>query len=286
MNIDGKLISQKRKDALKMKIDELKEQGKRIPKLTVILVGEDQASQTYVRNKDKACAYVGMLSDIIRLDEQTSQEELVRIIQSLNQDDKVDGILVQLPLPSHIDEDCILNTIDPCKDVDGFHPSNVAKLVLGEKGLVPCTPKGMMVLLDEIHYDLTGKEVVVVGRSNIVGKPVALLCLHKHATVTIAHSRTKNLPDLCKRADVLIAAIGKPRFFNEDYIKQGAVVLDVGINRDENHKLCGDVDYEDVKDIVSYITPVPGGVGPMTIAMLMENTYQAYLQREELKNGV
>ena len=254
MNIDGKLISQKRKDALKMKIDELKEQGKRIPKLTVILVGEDQASQTYVRNKDKACAYVGMLSDIIRLDEQTSQEELVRIIQS--------------------------------KDVDGFHPSNVAKLVLGEKGLVPCTPKGMMVLLDEIHYDLTGKEVVVVGRSNIVGKPVALLCLHKHATVTIAHSRTKNLPDLCKRADVLIAAIGKPRFFNKDYIKQGAVVLDVGINRDENHKLCGDVDYEDVKDIVSYITPVPGGVGPMTIAMLMENTYQAYLQREELKNGV
>ena len=286
MNIDGKLISQKRKDALKMKIDELKEQGKRIPKLTVILVGEDQASQTYVRNKDKACAYVGMLSDIIRLDEQTSQEELVRIIQSLNQDDKVDGILVQLPLPSHVDEDCILNTIVPCKDVDGFHPSNVAKLVLGEKGLVPCTPKGMMVLLDEIHYDLTGKEVVVVGRSNIVGKPVALLCLHKHATVTIAHSRTKNLPDLCKRADVLIAAIGKPRFFNKDYIKPGAVVLDVGINRDENHKLCGDVDYEDVKDIVSYITPVPGGVGPMTIAMLMENTYQAYLQREELKNGV
>lgn len=227
-----------------------------------------------------------MLSDIIRLEEQTSEEKLIQVIESLNQDESVDGILVQLPLPAHIDEDKILNLIDPTKDVDGFHPLNVAKLVLGEKGLVPCTPQGMMVLLDEINYDLTGKEVVVVGRSNIVGKPVALLCLHKHATVTIAHSRTKNLPELCKRGDVLIAAIGRPRFFNKDYIKPGAVVLDVGINRDENNKLCGDVDYEDVKDIASYITPVPGGVGPMTIAMLMENTYQAYLQREAQKNGI
>ncbi|UTY40213.1 bifunctional methylenetetrahydrofolate dehydrogenase/methenyltetrahydrofolate cyclohydrolase FolD [Allocoprobacillus halotolerans] len=286
MNIDGKLISQKRKDALKIKIDELKAQGSRLPKLTVVLVGENPASQTYVRNKDRACAYVGMLSDIIRLEEQTSEEKLIQVIESLNQDESVDGILVQLPLPAHIDEDKILNLIDPTKDVDGFHPLNVAKLVLGEKGLVPCTPQGMMVLLDEINYDLTGKEVVVVGRSNIVGKPVALLCLHKHATVTIAHSRTKNLPELCKRGDVLIAAIGRPRFFNKDYIKPGAVVLDVGINRDENNKLCGDVDYEDVKDIASYITPVPGGVGPMTIAMLMENTYQAYLQREAQKNGI
>lgn len=286
MNIDGKLIAQKRKDELKIKIDELKNTNRRLPKLTVILVGENQASQTYVRNKDRACQYVGMLSDIIKLDEQTSEDKLVQIIDNLNQDDTVDGILVQLPLPSHIDEDRIINLIAPSKDVDGFHPLNVAKLVLGEKGLVPCTPQGMMVILNEIQYDLTGKEVVVVGRSNIVGKPIALLCLHQHATVTIAHSRTKNLPALCQRADVLIAAIGRPRFFNKDYIKPGAVVLDVGINRDENNKLCGDVDYEDVKDMVSYITPVPGGIGPMTIAMLMENTYQAYLLREEQKNGV
>lgn len=286
MNIDGKLISAKRKDALKQEIEKLKNEGKRIPKLSVVLVGNNQASQTYVRNKDRACAYVGMLSDVIRLDEQISEEELMQVVQQLNQDKQVDGILVQLPLPSHIHEEKILNLIDPQKDVDGFHPINVAKLVLGQNGLVPCTPQGMMVLLDEINYDLTGKEVVVVGRSNIVGKPVALLCLHKHATVTIAHSRTMNLASLCQRADVLIAAIGKPKFFNRDYIKKGAVVLDVGINRDENNKLCGDVDYEDVKDIAAYITPVPGGVGPMTIAMLLENTLKAYYQREEKKNGI
>lgn len=280
MNIDGKSISAKRKDELKLKIDKLKETGKRIPKLTVILVGDHQASQTYVRNKEKGCAYVGMLSDIIRMDKNISEDELINVIQELNHDDTVDGILVQLPLPSHIQEDKILDLIGPSKDVDGFHPSNVAKLFLGQDGLVPCTPKGMMVLLVEINYDLTGKEVVVVGRSNIVGKPVSLLCLQKNATVTMAHSRTKDLQKVCQRADVLIAAIGKAKFFNRDYVKQGAVVLDVGINRDENNKLCGDVDYEDVKDIVSYITPVPGGVGPMTIAMLLENTLQAYEKRE------
>lgn len=280
MNINGKDISLKRKDALKEKIDLLKNEGKRIPKLTVILVGDNQASQTYVRNKERGCTYVGMLSEVMRLDALISEEELIDIISQLNQDDSVDGILVQLPLPSHIHEDKILDLIDPSKDVDGFHPSNVAKLLLGQEGLVPCTPKGMMVLLDEIGYDLTGKEVVVVGRSNIVGKPVALLCLQKNATVTIAHSKTTDLKAVCQRADVLIAAIGKVKFFNSDYIKEGAVVLDVGINRDENNKLCGDVDYEDVKDIVSYITPVPGGVGPMTIAMLLENTLQAYKQRE------
>lgn len=280
MNIDGKLISTKRKDELKMKVDQLKNEGKRIPQLTVILVGDNQASQTYVRNKERACTYVGMLSQVIRLEESTSEGVLIDIIEKLNQDDTVDGILVQLPLPSHIHEDKILDLIDPAKDVDGFHPSNVAKLLLGQDGLVPCTPKGMMVLLDEINYDLTGKEVVVVGRSNIVGKPVSLLCLQRNATVTIAHSRTQDLPQVCKRADVLIAAIGKAKFFNRDYVKEGAVILDVGINRDENNKLCGDVDYEDVKDIASYITPVPGGVGPMTIAMLMENTLDAYLKRE------
>ena len=280
MNVDGKMISQKRKDELKEKIDLLKEEGKRIPKLTVILVGDNPASQTYVRNKDRGCAYVGMLSEIIRLDASIREDELIEVIEKLNHDHSVDGILVQLPLPSHIHEEKILDLIDPTKDVDGFHPSNVAKLLLGQDGLVPCTPKGMMVLLDEIHYDLTGKEVVVVGRSNIVGKPVSLLCLQRNATVTIAHSRTKNLKEVCQRADVLIAAIGKAKFFNKEYVKEGAVVLDVGINRDENNKLCGDVDFDDVKDFVSYITPVPGGVGPMTIAMLLENTLQAYLKRE------
>lgn len=280
MIIDGKSISAKRKDELKLKVDKIKQDGGRVPKLTVILVGNNQASQTYVRNKERGCAYVGILSDIVLKDENISEDELIAEIDRLNHDDTVDGILVQLPLPQHINEDKILDLIDPCKDVDGFHPTNVAKLMLGQDGLVPCTPKGMMVLLDEINYDLTGKEVVVVGRSNIVGKPVSLLCLQKNATVTIAHSRTKDLKKVCQRADVLIAAIGKAKFFNREYIKDGAVVLDVGINRDSNNKLCGDVDYNDVKDIVSYITPVPGGVGPMTIAMLLENTLQAYKQRE------
>ena len=280
MIIDGKSISAKRKDELKIKIEKMKKAGKRIPQLTVILVGNNQASQTYVRNKERGCAYVGMLSDIILKDENISEDELINEIKRLNNDANVDGILVQLPLPAHINQNKILDLIDPSKDVDGFHPTNVAKLMLGQNGLVPCTPKGMMVLLDEINYDLTGKEVVVVGRSNIVGKPVSLLCLQKNATVTIAHSRTKDLKEVCQRADVLIAAIGKAKFFTKDYIKKGAIVLDVGINRDENNKLCGDVDYDDVKDIVSYITPVPGGVGPMTIAMLLENTLQAYEQRE------
>ncbi|MEG0276072.1 MAG: bifunctional methylenetetrahydrofolate dehydrogenase/methenyltetrahydrofolate cyclohydrolase FolD [Coprobacillus sp.] len=280
MIIDGKVISLKRKEELKDKIECLSQAGKRIPKLVVVLVGDNQASQTYVRNKERGCAYVGMLSEMICLEESIKEEVLIDIVTQLNNDDSVDGILVQLPLPKHIDENKILDLILPEKDVDGFHPNNVAKLMLGQDGLVPCTPKGMMVLLDEIDYDLTGKEVVVVGRSNIVGKPISLLCLQKHATVTIAHSRTKDLKEVCKRADVLIAAIGKAKFFNSDYIKEGAVVLDVGINRDENNKLCGDVDFDDVKDLVSYITPVPGGVGPMTIAMLLENTLQAYTQRE------
>ena len=280
MIIDGKVISSKRKDDLKIKIEELKTKGKRIPKLTVVLVGENPASQTYVRNKAKGCEYVGMLSDVIKLDEMTSQEELVSLIHKLNKDESVDGILVQLPLPKHIDEDVILELIDPSKDVDGFHPQNVAKLMLGQSGLVPCTPKGMMVLLDEIGYDLTGKEVVVVGRSNIVGKPVAMLCLHKNATVTIVHSRTKDLKEVCQRADVVICAIGKAKFFNHEYFNENAVVLDVGINRDENNKLCGDVDYNDVFNNVYAITPVPGGVGPMTIAMLLENTLEAYMNRE------
>ena len=281
MIISGKEISVKIKDQLKEEVLKIKDEYQRLPKLAVILVGDNQASQVYVRNKEGGCAYIGIESLKITHDASFSEAELLKEIEQLNQDDTVDGILVQLPLPKHINEDKVLEAIDPSKDVDGFHPQNVAKLFLGQKSLVPCTPKGMMVLLDEINYDLTGKEVVVVGRSNIVGKPVALLCLQKNATVTIAHSRTKNLKEVCKRADVLIAAVGRPKMINSEYVKEGAVVLDVGINRDENNKLCGDVDFEDVKDLVHAITPVPGGIGPMTITMLLQNTLEAFYQHQQ-----
>ncbi|HBG84810.1 MAG TPA: bifunctional methylenetetrahydrofolate dehydrogenase/methenyltetrahydrofolate cyclohydrolase FolD [Erysipelotrichaceae bacterium] len=277
--INGKEISKKTKDAIKAEIEEIRKTGKRVPKLAVILVGDNPASQVYVRNKEKACAYVGMESLRINKDATLSEEELLKLIDELNHDDGVDGILVQLPLPKTIDEEKVLKAIAPEKDVDGFHPVNIAKLFLNEEGFIPCTPYGMMVMLEEIGYDLDGKEVVVVGRSNIVGKPVALLALHHNATVTIAHSHTKNLQEVTSRADVLIAAIGKAKFFTADYVKEGAVVLDVGMNRDENGKLCGDVDFDDVKEKVSAITPVPGGVGPMTIAMLMKNTLLSYKRR-------
>lgn len=279
MIISGKEISVKIKDQLKEEVSKIKEIYPRLPKLVVILVGDNQASQTYVRNKERGCQYIGIESEILRHDASFSEIELLQEINDLNNDDTVDGILVQLPLPQHINEEKVLDAIVPSKDVDGFHPENVAKLFLGQHSLVPCTPKGMMVLLEEINYDLAGKEVVIVGRSNIVGKPVALLCLQKNATVTIAHSQTKDLKAVCSRADVLIAAIGKPKFFNHEYVKDGAVVLDVGINRDENNKLCGDVDFDDVKDKVSAITPVPGGIGPMTITMLMKNTIEAFYHR-------
>lgn len=277
--INGKEISKKTKDAIKAEIEEIRKTGKRVPKLAVILVGDNPASQVYVRNKEKACAYVGMESLRINKDATLSEEELLKLIDELNHDDGVDGILVQLPLPKTIDEEKVLKAIAPEKDVDGFHPANIAKLFLNEEGFIPCTPYGMMVMLEEIGYDLDGKEVVVVGRSNIVGKPVALLALHHNATVTIAHSHTKNLQEVTSRADVLIAAIGKAKFFTADYVKEGAVVLDVGMNSDENGKLCGDVDFDDVKEKVSAITPVPGGVGPMTIAMLMKNTLLSYKRR-------
>ena len=279
MIISGKEISVKIKDQLKEEVSKIKETYPRLPKLVVILVGDNQASQTYVRNKERGCQYIGIESEILRHDASFSEIELLQEINDLNNDDTVDGILVQLPLPQHINEEKVLDAIVPSKDVDGFHPENVAKLFLGQHSLVPCTPKGMMVLLEEINYDLAGKEAVIVGRSNIVGKPVALLCLQKNATVTIAHSQTKDLKAVCSRADVLIAAIGKPKFFNHEYVKDGAVVLDVGINRDENNKLCGDVDFDDVKDKVSAITPVPGGIGPMTITMLMKNTIEAFYHR-------
>lgn len=277
--INGKEISTKTKNTIKAEIEEIRKTGKRVPKLAVILVGDNQASQVYVRNKEKACAYVGMESLRINRDANFSEEDLLKLIDELNHDDGVDGILVQLPLPKTIDEEKVLKAIAPEKDVDGFHPANIAKLFLNEEGFIPCTPYGMMVMLEEIGYDLDGKEVVVVGRSNIVGKPVALLALHHNATVTIAHSHTKNLQEVTSRADVLIAAIGKAKFFTADYVKEGAVVLDVGMNRDENGKLCGDVDFDDVKEKVSAITPVPGGVGPMTIAMLMKNTLLSYKRR-------
>ena len=281
MIIDGKTISQNIKTHIKEEVDSLKQHQKRVPQLAVILVGNNPASLTYIKNKEKACAYVGFDSLKINLDEHTSEQELLDYVERLNHDDKVDGILVQLPLPSHIDENKIINAINPLKDVDGFHPVNISNLFLGNKTLLPCTPYGMMVMLQSIGYDLEGKEVVVVGRSNIVGKPVALLALQKHATVTIAHSRTRNLKELTKRADVLIQPFGQPKFFDESYIKEGAIVLDVGMNRDENNKLCGDVDFESCQDKALAITPVPGGVGPMTIAMLLTNTLEAYKQRNE-----
>ena len=272
--IDGKRISQEIKDELKDKVEALKAVGKKAA-LAVVQVGNDPASCVYVNNKKKACAYIGIESLSYELEEETTEEELLELIKRLNEDEKVHGILVQLPLPKHINEDKIIQAISPKKDVDGFHPENVGKLVIGEKGFVSCTPAGVIQLLKRSNIEIVGKNCVVVGRSNIVGKPMALLMLRENATVTIAHSKTQNLKELCKTADILIVAIGKPRFITSEYIKEGAVVIDVGIHRDENNKLCGDVKYEDVVEIASAITPVPGGVGPMTIAMLMNNCVEA-----------
>ena len=272
--IDGKRISQEIKDELKDKVEALKAVGKKAA-LAVVQVGNDPASCVYVNNKKKACAYIGIESLSYELQEETTEEELLELIKRLNEDEKVHGILVQLPLPKHINEDKIIQAISPKKDVDGFHPENVGKLVIGEKGFVSCTPAGVIQLLKRSNIEIAGKNCVVVGRSNIVGKPMALLMLRENATVTIAHSKTQNLKELCKTADILIVAIGKPRFITSEYIKEGAVVIDVGIHRDENNKLCGDVKYEDVVEIASAITPVPGGVGPMTIAMLMNNCVEA-----------
>ena len=277
--IDGKLISAQIKDELKEKTALLKEKGIEVT-LAVILVGEDPASQVYVRNKKKACEYIGYRSLSYELPAETSQEELLKLIDELNSRKDVDGILVQMPLPSHIDEKTVINAIDPSKDVDGFHPMNVGALCIGEEGFVSCTPAGVIQLLKrgcDGKIELSGKECVIVGRSNIVGKPMALLMLRENATVTVAHSRTANLQEVCKRADILIAAVGKAGMITADHVKEGAVVIDVGINRNAEGKLCGDVAYDEVKEIASAITPVPGGVGPMTIAMLMNNCYEAAL---------
>lgn len=278
--IDGKAISLAIKDELKEKVAEYKNKGIDIT-LAVVKVGNDPASAVYVRNKEKACEYVGINSRTLALPEKTTQEELLNIVRELNEDDTVNGILVQLPLPKHIDESEVLLAINSTKDVDGFHPVNVGKMVIGEDTFLPCTPAGIIEMLKRSDIDIEGKECVVIGRSNIVGKPMSLLMLKENATVTIAHSRTKDLKEVTKRADILVAAIGKPKFVTADYVKEGAVVIDVGMDRDENGKLCGDVDFESVEPKVSAITPVPGGVGPMTVTMLLVNC----LRSVELKKN-
>lgn len=268
--IDGKRISQEIKDELKAEVAALAQQGK-TASLAVVQVGADPASSVYVRNKKNACAYIGIGSESYELPEKTTEEELLALIQELNQKEEVHGILVQLPLPAHIDEEKVILAIDPSKDVDGFHPQSAGAMLIGSKGFLPCTPAGVIQLMKRSGVEMEGKNCVIIGRSNIVGKPMAMLMLRENATVTIAHSRTKNLKELCKQADILIVAIGKPKFINEEYLKEGAVVIDVGIHRLEGKKLCGDVDFDAVEPLASAITPVPGGVGPMTIAMLMDN---------------
>lgn len=272
--LDGKAVSQRIKDELKEEVISLKEKGI-YPALAVVIVGDDPASRVYVNNKKKACEYIGILSKEYALDAQTTEEELLALVQQLNQDREINGILVQLPLPAHINEKTIINAISPLKDVDAFHPVNVGKIMIGNFDFLPCTPAGVMELIAEAGIDPCGKECVVVGRSNIVGKPQAMLLLHKNGTVTMCHSKTRNLAEVCRRADILVAAVGKAKMITADMVKEGAVVIDVGMNRLEDGKLCGDVDFEHVKDVAGSITPVPGGVGPMTIAMLMKNTLKA-----------
>lgn len=272
--VNGKQISEMIKDELKERVSELKSSNIFIT-LAVIQVGEDKASSVYVENKKKACEYIGISSKSYHLSSDTSEDELLALIKELNKDSDINGILVQLPLPKHIDEDKVIHSIDPNKDVDGFHPVNVGRLSIGTKGFVSCTPQGVIELLKRSNISIEGKECVIVGRSNIVGKPMAMLLLRENGTVTICHSKTKDLKEVTKRADILIVAIGKAKFITSEYVKEGAVVIDVGIHRGEDNKLCGDVDYNDVFDKVSAITPVPGGVGPMTIAMLMNNCVES-----------
>ena len=271
--IDGKKISQEIKDELKEKVAAMHAQGQEVT-LAVVLVGQDPASCVYVRNKKRACEYIGIRSLSYELAEDTSEEEVLALIDKLNGDKDVNGILVQLPLPKHMDEDKITRAIDPLKDVDGFHPQNVGALSIGLPGFVSCTPAGIIQLLKRSHIDMEGKHCVIVGRSNIVGKPMALLMLRENATVTVTHSKTKDLASVTRQADILIVAIGKKQFITADYVKEGVVVIDVGMHRDENNHLCGDVAYDEVASHCSAITPVPGGVGPMTIAMLMHNCYE------------
>ena len=279
--INGKEVSAKVKAEVKAEAQILKEKGIEIG-LAVVIVGNNPASRVYVNSKKKACEEVGFNSYEYALSEETTQEELLSLVDKLNNDDKVNGILVQLPLPKQINENAVINAITPDKDVDAFHPYNVGKIMIGEYSFLPCTPAGVMELIASTGVSISGKDCVVIGRSNIVGKPMAMLLLHQSGTVTICHSKTKNLAEICKKADILVAAVGRANFVTADMVKDGAVVIDVGMNRLDNGKLCGDVDYEAVLEKVGYITPVPGGVGPMTIAMLMKNT----LTSAKVKNGI
>lgn len=276
--INGKEISAAIREEIKAGV-----QGMSVrPGLAVVLVGDDPASAVYVRNKSKACAEVGIYSEVYRLPEETGREQLLGLIEQLNQSPLIHGILVQLPLPKHLDPEEVIMAIDPAKDVDAFHPVNVGKIMIGNYDFLPCTPAGVMELLHRSGIEVSGKECVVIGRSNIVGKPQAMLLLHENATVTVCHSKTRDLPSVCRRADILVSAVGKPKFVTADMVRNGAVVIDVGMNRDENGKLCGDVDFEPVSEKASYITPVPGGVGPMTITMLLKNTVTAAKRAEQV----
>lgn len=272
--IDGKALSDQIKDQLALEVKALIEQGV-TPGLTVVLVGDDPASKVYVRNKAASCEKIGIRSEVILLPEQTSQQELLSILDRLNRDSQVHGILVQLPLPKHISEEKVLLAIDPAKDVDGFHPVNVGNMVIGGDSYLPCTPAGCIELIKQTGIDIAGKHAVIIGRSNIVGKPVAMLLLRENATVTICHSKTANIEEVTKQADILIAAVGRANMVKSSWVKPGAIVIDVGINRLETGKLAGDVDFEDVKQVAGYITPVPGGVGPMTITLLLKNTLRS-----------
>lgn len=281
MIIDGKAVSKAVRERVAKETEELKAKGV-TPGLAVIFVGEDPASQVYVRNKEKACEEVGFYSEKFALPENTTQQELNSLVMELNERKDINGILCQLPLPSHLNDKEVINLINPIKDVDAFHPVNVGAIMIGDYNFLPCTPAGVMELIHSTGVDVAGKKAVVIGRSNIVGKPMAMLLLHENATVEITHSKTQNLSEITSGADILVAAIGKAKFVGADMVKDGAVVIDVGMNRDENGKLCGDVDFDAVKDKCSYITPVPGGVGPMTISMLMQNTLTA----AKLQNGI
>lgn len=282
--LSGKAVSARVKEDIKVQAEKLTKAGTR-PGLAVVIVGNDSASKVYVANKEKACAELGFYSEKHALPEETTGAELLSLIERLNNDDKIHGILVQLPLPKHLDDKTIINNILPSKDVDAFHPTNVGRIMIGDFDFVPCTPAGIMELIHESGVEVSGKECVVIGRSNIVGKPMAMLLLHEHGTVTVCHSRTKDLKAQTRRADILVAAVGIPKFVTGDMVKDGAVVIDVGMDRDENGKLCGDVDFDSVEPVAGAITPVPGGVGPMTIAMLMKNTLTAARRAHEKKQG-
>ena len=273
--IERKKVSAQVKEQVKIQARQLKDEHGITPGLAVVIVGDDPASRVYVNNKKKACEFVGFKSEEYALPEKTTQDELLSLVKTLNKKEDINGILVQLPLPKHLDDKAVIEAISPLKDVDAFHAVNVGKIMLGEYDFLPCTPAGVMEMLHYYDIDVSGKNCVVIGRSNIVGKPMAMLLLHENGTVTICHSKTKNLSQICARADILVAAVGKPKFITAEMVKDGAVVIDVGMDRDENGKLCGDVDFENVKNKCSYITPVPGGVGPMTIATLMKNTLKA-----------